>query len=429
MTGKRHHEKGLVPTLRFPEFRDAGAWTRRTLGTYLLEHTGRVPAKTDIPVYTSSRSGLTPQGEYFDGSNLQNFGEYNVVPNGYVTYRHMSDDGLFKFNQNQTGDPIAVSKEYPVFTTFGISLPFLLNILNNGWDFKRFALSQKKGGTRTRLYLSVLKTWDPLLPPSEAEQEKIADCMSSLDALIAAERDRLTVLKAHKNGLMQKLFPVKGETIPRLRLPEFQGAGEWEERKLRSLLKCPPAYGANAPAVPYDADLPTYLRITDISEEGRYIREAKVSVAVRPNSENSMLHDDIALVRTGASVGKSYLHNESQGPLVFAGFLIRIRTDSRLVLPQFVYQFLQTEIYWSWVAKTSARSGQPGINSTEYSSLAIPLPPASVGCELAEQQGIADCLSSLDVLMSALTDKIKAIKLYKMALMQQILPSPHEASA
>lgn len=427
-----------VPKLRFTEFRDAGAWTRRPLSPYLREHTGRVSAHTEIPVYSSSRAGLTPQKVYFDGSNLQNLGEYSEVPDGFITYRHMSDDGVFKFNVNQTGGPIAVSKEYPVFTTSGISSPFLLNILNSSHDFTRFALSQKKGGTRTRLYLSVLRSWDPLLPPDEAEQQKIADCLASLDAVIAAEGDRLAALREYKKGLMEQLFPrperiengkrIPAETVPHVRFPEFQNAGDWEERSLGDLLECPPAYGVNAAAVTYDERLPTYLRITDISEDGRFIDADKTSVNVVATESNSMQPDDIALTRTGASVGKAYLHTTANGPLVFAGFLIRVRPDQRRALSQIVFQYMQTQAYWSWVLKTSARSGQPGLNSAEYSALRIPLPPDGPD-GLREQRQIANCLSSVDDLAVALTDRIAALKAHKSGLMQQLFPSPAEASA
>jgi type I restriction enzyme S subunit len=68
--------------------------------------------------------------------------------------------------------------------------------------------------------------------PEVAEQKKIADCLGSLDDLIAADGRKLEVLRQHKQGLMQQLFPQPGETVPRLRFPEFQNAGEWEEKEL-----------------------------------------------------------------------------------------------------------------------------------------------------------------------------------------------------
>lgn len=200
----------LVPKLRFPEFLGTAGWEYKFVGPYLEDRSGRVPPDTTLPVYSSTRDGLKRQDAYFDGRVLQNKNEYGVVPPACFVYRHMSDDGLFKFNINETGGDIAVSKEYPVFSTKGVDPAFLLAKLNNGLDFKRFALSQKAGGTRTRLYFSRLCEWRTSLP-SHAEQKKIADCLSSVDELITAQARKVGVLKTHKNGLMQQLFPAKAK--------------------------------------------------------------------------------------------------------------------------------------------------------------------------------------------------------------------------
>lgn len=223
-----------VPKLRFPEFRGAKGWENKPIGPYLDDCSVRVPPDTELPVYSSTREGLKRQDAYFDGRVLQNANDYGVVPPGCLVYRHMSDDGVFKFNINDTGGEIAVSKEYPVFSTKDLNPIFLLAKLNNGLDFKHFALSQKAGGTRTRLYFSRLCEWRTLLP-APAEQQKIAECLSSVDELMAAQARKVDALKGHKKGLMQQLFPREGETQPRLRFPEFQNAGEWVVRSLGSL--------------------------------------------------------------------------------------------------------------------------------------------------------------------------------------------------
>ena len=151
MSEENDEKSAPVPRRRFPEFREVKGWTSKLLGPYLEDCSGRVPPDTDLPIYSSTREGLKRQDAYFDGRVLQNKNEYGVVPPGCFVYRHMSDDGLFKFNINKTGGDIAVSKEYPVFSTKGLCAAFLLAKLNDGLDFKKFALSQKAGGTRTRL--------------------------------------------------------------------------------------------------------------------------------------------------------------------------------------------------------------------------------------------------------------------------------------
>lgn len=338
----------------------------------------------------------------------------------------MSDDGRFAFNLNETGSEIAVSKEYPVFRTVNLDPKFLLAKLNYSPDFKAFALSQKAGGTRTRLYFSKLRAWQTLLP-SLAEQEKIANCLTSLDEVIAAQGRKLEALKTYKRGLMQQLFPREGDTFPRLRHPEFRAAPKWGAVSLGELLAEKPAYGVNAPAVPYSENLPTYLRITDIDDDGRFIAEGKASVAVEATAANYLNEGDIALARTGASVGKSYLYRKEDGRLVFAGFLIRIRPNKEKIVPAFLSSFLGTQQYWDWVRVTSTRSGQPGINGGEYCTLPVPIPPPGAkGDELAEQQRIANILSSIDALIVVESEKLDSLKIHKKGLMQQLFPSPSE---
>ena len=213
----------------------------------------------------------------------------------------------------------------------------------------------------------------------------------------------------------------KKQLVPKLRFPEFQDKGEWEEKMLGACLSRHPEYGINAPAVPYTDNLPTYLRITDISEDGNFLKNQKVSVAKKVSYENYLSEGDIVLARTGASVGKSYKYKKIDGELVFAGFLIRIRPDGEKLNSELLFQFLFTEQYRQWVSFSSARSGQPGINSNQYAALPVPLPPM-----MEEQQKIADCLSSLDELITAHTQKLDALKEHKKGLMQQLFPQEGE---
>lgn len=214
---------------------------------------------------------------------------------------------------------------------------------------------------------------------------------------------------------------MKKALVPELRFPEFRDAGEWEEYQLGQCLVRHPEYGINAPAVPYSDNLPTYLRITDISDDGNFLRNPRVSVAKKVNDENYLDEGDIVLARTGASVGKSYKYKRTDGRLVFAGFLIRVRPNEGKLNSELFFQFLSTEQYWRWVDFSSARSGQPGINGNEYASLPLPLPPT-----LNEQQKIADCLSSIDELITAQTQKLGTLKAHKKGLMQQLFPAEGE---
>lgn len=263
-----------------------------------------------------------------------------------------------------------------------------------------------------------------MILPSLSEQQKIADCLGSLDDLIVAEGRKLAALRDHKQGLMQQLFPREDETQPRLRFPDFRDAPPWNVVPLAQMLACDPEYGLNAAAVPYSDDLPAYVRITDIDDDGRYLPEGRVSVDVEPTEDDYLKDGDIVLARTGASVGKSYRYRVEDGRLVFAGFLIRVRPEPTELHAGFLAAYLATSRYWNWVDITSMRSGQPGINGSEYASMPLPVPPANRS--LDEQTAIADCLSALDTRIAAQTARLDALRTHKRGLMQRLFPSPEE---
>ncbi len=189
----------------------------------------------------------------------------------------------------------------------------------------------------------------------------------------------------------------------------------WQCQPLRSLLIESPKYGINAPAVALESDIPVYVRITDISEDGYFRPGEKVGVRSPISHLYRLQEGDIVLARTGASVGKSYLYNADDGELVYAGFLIKVSCDQSLFLPRFLRHFLHTEFFWSWVKVNSMRSGQPGINGNEFARLPIPVPP------LSEQTAIANALSDVDALIQELEKLIAKKQAIKTATMQQLL--------
>jgi type I restriction enzyme, S subunit len=190
---------------------------------------------------------------------------------------------------------------------------------------------------------------------------------------------------------------------------------DWEIRKLGDCCLVKGEYGINAPAVEFSDDLPTYLRITDIDDSGNYSIDKKASVSDTNYEQFILKSGDIVFARTGATVGKTYLYKSTDGILVFAGFLIRFRTDEKLLTPQHLKYFTETKHYWDWVKTVSMRSGQPGINAEEYASLKIPLPP------LSEQRAIAQVLSTADAAIHTTEKLIAQKELRKKWLMQQLL--------
>jgi type I restriction enzyme S subunit len=190
---------------------------------------------------------------------------------------------------------------------------------------------------------------------------------------------------------------------------------DWEIRKLENCLLQKPDYGINAGAVAYDESLPVYLRITDITDDGKYSKKNIVSVNHPFSSSFYLGKGDLVFARTGASVGKTYLYNPKDGKLVFAGFLVRIKTNPDLLVPEYFQFYTQISFYWKWIRTNSLRTGQPGINGSEYGELPIILPPK------AEQTAIATALSDMDGLINGIEKLLAKKRIIRQGAMQELL--------
>ena len=195
-----------IPELRFAGFADD--WEEHKLGDYIIQYSEKTKQNNQYPVFTSSRNGLFFQKDYYKGNQIaseDNTG-YNIVPRGYFTYRHMSDDLVFKFNINDLADYGIVSTLYPVFTTNEqLNSKYLQYQLNEGSEFRRFSLLQKQGGSRTYMYLNKLQNMILNIPKLE-EQQKIGSFFQQLDETIALHQRKLDLLKEQKKGFLQKMF-------------------------------------------------------------------------------------------------------------------------------------------------------------------------------------------------------------------------------
>ena len=189
--------------------------------------------------------------------------------------------------------------------------------------------------------------------------------------------------------------------VPNLRFKEFQG--EWEKTKFGDIATGFD-YGMNAAAKNYDG-VNKYIRITDIDEASSTYTDKDIVSPDGVLTDNYLVNNrDILLARTGASTGKSYLYKKSDGKLYYAGFLIRANVTTHD--PYFVFSQLHTHRYWRWVSIMSARSGQPGINSQEYSSFPI------YTTSIEEESKIAKLLSLLDeriATQSKIIDKLQSL--------------------
>ena len=258
--------------------------------------------------------------------------------------------------------------------------------------------------------------------PLIKEQTAIANALSDVDALIAALEKLIDKKTAIKTATMQQLLTGKK------RLPPFDQLDvgykqtelgeiprDWEVKQVRELLRETPKYGINAAAVPLTANIPVYIRITDISEDGYFKPSERVGVNNQFSDLYKLKKGDIVLARTGASVGKSYLYRESDGELIYAGFLIKLSAKESVLNSMFLFQYLRSDSYWAWVNVMSMRSGQPGINGNEFGTLQIPLP------NIEEQTAIANVLSDMDTELDALQQRLAKTQHIKQGMMQELL--------
>lgn len=195
-----------VPEIRLDGFE--GEWEVVNLGTLINNYDEIISGESGFPIATSSRKGLYLQNDYFEGgrTGIDLTLDFHRVPMGYVTYRHMSDDSIFKFNKNNFETDVLVSKEYPVFMSNDSSdIDFLLYHLNNSRLFLRFSTMQKLGGTRVRLYYKNLITYK-LAVPTIKEQQAIGGYFSNLDNLINSHQEKISQLETLKKKLLQDMF-------------------------------------------------------------------------------------------------------------------------------------------------------------------------------------------------------------------------------
>lgn len=207
----------------------------------------------------------------------------------------------------------------------------------------------------------------------------------------------------------------KKTNTPALRFRGFDGP--WKKKKLGDI-SIAFSYGLNAAATNYDGRH-KYLRITDIDDESRqFIMDNVTSPSINfaVSEEYKLQEGDIVFARTGASVGKTYLYDLLDGDVYYAGYLIRAHIKPEYD-PNFVFQNTLTQSYARYIAITSQRSGQPGVNAQEYSAYEIQVP------SLAEQCCVGTTLQKLDNVIAKQTQKIKKLEQFRQAMLTKLFPA------
>ncbi len=219
-----------------------------------------------------------------------------------------------------------------------------------------------------------------------------------------------------KTGIKQRIEQINNGIVPDgYKKTEFGVFPcDWVCNTIGDVSKDKGKYGINAPACEQTGDLPKYLRITDIDEEGKYIDNGAF-VDNKDSKDYILKENDIVFARTGASVGKSYLYSKKDGILAYAGFLIKFSIDKDKCNPYIVKSACTTQRYNEWVEIMSARSGQPGINAEEYATYEFIVPKHT-----EEQEKIAEILMKWDKAIELQEKYIEKLNQQKSYLLKKL---------
>lgn len=395
----KEKKKTMVPKLRFPEFREAEEWVKKQLKDACQMQSGKFVSASEI--YENRNKDLYP---CYGGNGLR----------GYTkSYTHNGQYSLIGRQGALCGNVTLASGKFHATEHALVATP--KEGIDNDWlyykllylELNQYATGQAQPG----LSVENLEKVDIVVPRKEPEQQKIAATLSSLDDLISAQSEKIKALKAHKKGLMQQLFPAEGERAPRVRFGEFEGKGAWEEKALgdafnfKQGIQCPVEEQSLSEMDGYVR----FIRIVDLTKNDEPIRYIK-----NPGSEHLIDTNDLFMVRYGTPglVGYNF-----KG--VIANNLFRIIPKSNHKVFNKFYYFVFNHLQEK-IISLSGSSTMPALNFTTLNSLSVPYPTIS------EQQKIADCLSSLDDLIAAQSQKLEALKAHKKGLMQQLFPNVTE---
>lgn len=376
-------QKNNTPNLRFPEF--SGEWEEKKLG----EVTRNEDSKRRPVSKIDRAAGGYP---YYGANGIQDHVNDYIFDGDYLL---VGEDGTVLTKENTPVINWASGKFWVNNHAHVLSQKDDTSLKLISYLLSRVKIDGLVTGIPPKLNQDNLNTISIPLPPSPAEQDKIASCLSAMDDLIAAQAEKVEALKEKKTGLMQQLFPQPGETTPRLRFPEF--TGEWEVKKLGEVVNSFKTGKLDANAMVEGGKYRFYTCAKDYSYIDSYAFEG----------------DSIMIAGNGAHLG--YVHhyegkfNAYQRTYVLNNF----KCDSNY-LENCIRYYLPNRI------RLEKKEGNmPYIVLSTLTDMTITIPPTP-----AEQKKIASCLSALDDQIAAETEKLTALKDYKKGLMQQLFPQP-----
>lgn len=411
-------KNSFEPKLRFPEFRGTTEWKFVPLNKLAKRCTQKNRSGAITRVLTNSAEyGVVDQRDYFDKdiATQGNLESYYVVEKGDYVYnpRISASAPVGPISKNNVATGV-MSPLYTVFK-FGDSNNdfYAYYFKTTGWhQYMRQASST--GARHDRMAITNDDFMAMPLPASRPEeQQKIADCIASLDECLGLASKKLDELRAHKQGLMQRLFPVYGGTLPELRFPEFVSAGGWKKMPLENIATFHKGKGiAKADIDPNGENL--CIRYGELyTTYGEVIDE----IVSRTNLQSTELflscRNDVLIPSSGET--KQDIAKAScvlVDDVALGGDLNVLRTTENGVY----LSYLLNGSCCGEIARIAQGDTVVHLYASQLKLLTVAIP------ELAEQHKIADCLASLDDLISSQTQKITALKRHKSGLMQKIFP-------
>lgn len=428
MSAKDKKKGSQVPRLRFPEFLNAEEWEAKRLGELFSER-----QETNFPslplLSLTERNGIIPQeqGSRANTASGDKSKYLRVIP-GDIAYNTMR---MWEGRSALVGLEGIVSPAYTVcIPQKGNSSSFFSYYFKTQILIEKFhRYSQGLVNDTLNLKFKAFEKITVFSPRSFREQQKIADFLSSLDERITAETSKLDRLKDHKKGLLKQLFPAEGETTPELRFPEFRDAGEWEEVPLSKLVSSLDA-GVSVNA----GDRPA------TSEEMGILKTSAVTNGVFEPQENKVVLDVVEIGRMRESVRRNTIIISRMNTPALVGANAYVDTNfENIFLPDRLWaakpkpdtsmRFISFILSSNQGRATLALSAKGSSGSMKNITKSDVLAFLAMIPSLPEQQRIADCLSSLDELITAQTQKIDLLKDHRKGLMQQLFPRIDEVLA
>ncbi len=399
----KNNENKLVPKFRFPEFKESNEW-----------HIKEIHELSDIV-----------KGQQLNRMELSEIGLYpclngGINPSGYTEkYNSGSDTITISEGGNSCGYVNFMTSK---FWLGGHCYKLLLkNGVNTVFYYQLLKLNESRimklrvGSGLPNIQQKSLRQLKLQFTKNTIEQQKIASCLSSLDEVITAEKNKLEVLKEHKKGLLQNLFPQEGETVPKIRFKEFEESDEWEEKILGEIAEIITGNTPSTNVKDYYGGDKMLISPADINDN-RYVVEAKTTLTDLGFSKTRKIKaDSVLFVCIGSTIGKVAQNKFECATNQQINSLVPFEGYSNA----FIYSLL--ERYSRKIASLAGKQAVPLINKTAFSLVKLPFPT-----DIAEQQKIASCLSSLDDLINAHVQKIEALQLHKKGLLQGLFPNINE---